>query len=155
MRALRSLVVVFVVGLLSTSAVAQVLDAPTGLYKGTLVHERRLTLKQSDPPRVVAAKHKTKVIGFGYVPQGGTRTFIRLIVPPGASLDRGLDRQLTVDFTPDPPAFEILDGLNATPFPFPTISVEGNVVTVRTGTGVNTADYEITEVNTLTLKHKP
>ncbi len=155
MGILRSLVVVLVVALGSTSAVAQVLDAPTGLYKGTLLHERRLTLKQSDPPRVVVAKHKTKVIGFGYVPQDGTRTFIRLIVPPGALLDRGRDRQLTVDFTPDPPAFEILDGLNTIPVGFPTITVEGNVVTVRTVTSFNTADYENTDVNTLTLKRKP
>jgi hypothetical protein len=151
MSILRHVVAVLVV--LATPAIlhAQV-DAPTGTYKGTIVHERRLTWKQVDPPRVVSYKQKTKVTGFGYVPQGGTRTLIRLIVPPRAFRDEGLDVQIEVDFTPSPPVITILSGLGTLPFPFPTITVDGTTVTVTTFVGVNTSDYEIADIRTLTIK---
>jgi hypothetical protein len=149
-----SLRLVFVLASLATPLPlsAQVLDAPTGTYKGTLVHERRLILESADPPRVTSFKQKTKLAGFGYVPEGQTRTFIRLIVPPGAHSDRGLDRQATVDFNPEPPVFEIQDGESALPFLFPTITVDGNTVTVTTSEAVTTPDYRIEDINTLSLK---
>ena len=131
---------------------AQVLDAPTGTYKGTLVRERRLTLKQTDPPRVVSLKQKTKLLGFGYVPQGGTRTFLRLVVPPRGLRDRGVDSHVTVDFTPDPPVVTVADPEGPTPIGFPAVRVEGNVVTVETITTGGTADYLIDEIAILTLK---
>jgi hypothetical protein len=146
--ALTLLIVLTAPALLS----AQVLDAPTGTYKGTLVHERRLTLKQTDPPRVVSYKQKTKVTGFGFVPQGGTRTLITLIVPPRAFRDAGLDAQLELDFTPSPPELKVLSGLDTVTAPFPTITVEGTSVTVDTIITFNTGDYEIADLRTLTIK---
>jgi hypothetical protein len=152
MKMLCAVVSLLAIVLPSLPAGAQVLDAPTGTYKGTLVHQRRLTLKQTDPPRVVSYKQKTKVTGFGYVPQGGTRTFIQLIIPPRAFRDAGLDSGLTLDFNPTPPELTILDGSSALTFPFPTITVDGNVVTVQAFVAVNTPDYEIADTRTLSLK---
>lgn len=151
MTTLRQSIAVLIVLATPMPLWAQV-DAPTGTYKGTLVHERKEILKQSVPPRVVSFKQKTKVTGFGYVPQGSAHTFIRLILPPGAVLDVGRDRELTVDFNSDPPVYQIGDQTNVYPFPFPTITVVGNAVTVSTFVGVNTADYGIEDVTTLSLK---
>jgi hypothetical protein len=111
---------------------AQPLDAPTGTYSGTLVHERIMTLRSTDPQRVVSFKKKTKLAGFGFVPDGGTRTRIELIMPPGNHTDAGTDRRFVLDFTPDPPTFQIFGGSSPLVVGFPSFAVDGNVVTVTT-----------------------
>ena len=152
MKAIRCLIPLLAVLVTPLALHAQALDAQTGTYAGSLLHERKLILKTVNPPRLVAFKKKTKVVGFGYVPQGGARTFIRLIVPPGAQFDDGLDQQLTIDFTPDPPVFEVRGGSGARPVEFPAITVEGNAVTVTTLLRFDQGDYEISDTTTLRIK---
>lgn len=74
-------------------------------------------------------------------------------MPPGASSACArANRNVTVDFTPDPPVLEISDEQSTLVFPFPSIQVEGNAVTVGTSTAVATTDYEVDDINTLMLK---
>jgi hypothetical protein len=152
MRTLASIIVLLVFALTPLTVSAQIVDAPTGTYKGTLVHERTLTWKQVDPRRVVSYKAKTKVTGFGFVPVGAARTLIKLIVPPQAFRDAGLDNGFELDFDKIPPEVRILDGTSTVTFPSPTTTVEGTLVTIVTTVSGNTADYEIADVRTLTLK---
>lgn len=151
MNPLRWLLAVLVLLATPFSARAQ-LDAPTGTYSGTLVHERRITLLNTDPPRAITYKQKTKVAGFGGVPPGSARTVIHLIVPPRDQTDLGLDRELILDFNPDPPVFQIFNALNTVTLSFPSITVEGNLVTLTSTLIGETTPFKVEDVNTLRLK---
>jgi hypothetical protein len=131
---------------------AHALDAPTGTYSGTLVHERTITLLGSDPLRATTFKQKTKVAGFGAVPQAGPRAVIHLIVPPGRHTDLGRDREFIVDFNPDPPTVQIFNALDTVTLSFPNITVEGNVVTIATTITSSDGTFQVDDVNTLRLK---
>jgi hypothetical protein len=69
------------------------------------------------------------------VPQGSTGTFIRLITPPGAHTDEGLDAQYEIDFTQATPVFNVRTPVSSKTIGFPTITVVDNVVTVSTSLG--------------------
>ncbi len=106
----------------------------------------------TDPPRAITYKQKTKVAGFGGVPPGSARTVIHLIVPPRDHTDLGLDRELILDFNPDPPVFQIFNALNTVTLSFPSITVEGNLVTLTSTLIGETTPFKVEDVNTLRLK---
>lgn len=125
------------------------LNAPTGTYAGTLTLERSMTLK-GEKPRTVKHRQAIRVTGFGYVPAGATRTFIRLIAPPRAVIDLS-EREYTFDFDPEPPLITSHSGSGSVDLLFPEITIKNTVVTVILRATFDTTCYSLANVRTFRI----
>jgi hypothetical protein len=144
---LASLLLTFV-----TNAVhADPLNALTGTYAGTLLHERSISLVGTTPLRTSKFRQVTRVSGFGAVDSGSIRTIIRLITPPRAFLDAGTDREIQIDFQADPPTVKIVDGLSGQLIGFPIVTVKGKSVVITASLGLNGSVFNTEDKWTLKI----
>jgi hypothetical protein len=130
---------------------ADLLTPTIGTYKGTITHERSLTLNITAPAQTVTEKTTTHVSGFCYVPSGLTTPFMRLILPGRQILDLGLDIEITIDFAVEPPLLRVRGGYQIFDLSPVDITVKGDVITCVITNTDYFGDYIHQDVRTLRL----